>query len=59
LQAARDYVALPETVKQAKKQEIQKKLRNYSIQASQIGDTRPVSFCSLSPDASLLATASW
>ncbi|CAG0925311.1 unnamed protein product, partial [Notodromas monacha] len=45
LSAAKEYQGLPETVKQSRKQEIQKKLRNYAIQASQIGDTRPVSFC--------------
>jgi len=34
-------------------------LRRFSNMASQIGDDRPLSYCSFSPDSSLLATASW
>jgi len=34
-------------------------LRRFTNTASQIGDDRPLSYCSFSPDSSLLATASW
>ena len=50
---------LPDKTKMAAKQEVQKKVKSLDVQASQIVDTRPVSFCQFSPDASMLATASW
>jgi len=50
---------LPEKTKMALNQEIQKKVKQLDIQASQIVDSRPVSFCQFSPDSSMLATASW
>lgn len=43
----------------AQKQELFKKLRNYEIICSQIGDTRPVSGCEFSPDNSLIVTSAW
>lgn len=51
--------ALPDKTKMAVKQEVQKKVKALDVQASQIVDTRPVSFCQFSPDSSMLATASW
>ena len=41
------------------RQAIQKILSSLSNHCSQIGDTRPVSFCHFSPDCQLAATASW
>ncbi|GFG33691.1 hypothetical protein Cfor_02436 [Coptotermes formosanus] len=50
---------LPEATRTARRQELQKKLQALSIYCSQIGDTRPISYCQFSPDSKLLATASW
>ncbi|KAG8191113.1 hypothetical protein JTE90_010037 [Oedothorax gibbosus] len=49
----------PDSLKNAKKQEQYKKLRSLNINCSQVGDTRPLSFCQFSPDSKMLATASW
>ncbi|GFT82161.1 hypothetical protein TNCV_3910761 [Trichonephila clavipes] len=49
----------PDSLRNAKKQEQYKKLRSLNISCSQIGDTRPLSFCQFSPDSKMLATASW
>ncbi|CAN8019984.1 U4/U6 small nuclear ribonucleoprotein Prp4 [Ixodes scapularis] len=43
----------------AKRQELYKTLRSLNINCSQIGDTRPISFCEFSPNSQMLATASW
>ena len=43
----------------AAQQEVQKRVRNLDMVASQITNTRPVSYCQFSPDSSMLATASW
>lgn len=43
----------------AKRQELYKTLRSLNINCSQIGDTRPISFCEFSPNSEILATASW
>jgi len=51
--------AQPDKTKMAVKQEVQKKVKALDVQASQIVDTRPVSFCQFSPDSKMLATASW
>jgi len=48
-----------ESVKMARNQEVQKKLKQLDVQASQIADTRPISWCSFSPDSKSLVTASW
>lgn len=48
-----------ESLKNAKRQELYKKLRCLNIYCSQIGDTRPISYCEFSPNSKLLATASW
>ncbi|PSN50362.1 U4/U6 small nuclear ribonucleoprotein Prp4 [Blattella germanica] len=50
---------LPEATRTAKRQELQKRLTAVSIYCSQIGDTRPLSYCEFSPDSKMLATASW
>jgi len=48
-----------EKVKMAQKQEIQKKMKGLDVEASQIVDTRPVSWCQFSPDSQMLVTGSW
>lgn len=40
-------------------QDIQKRIRSVTNECSQIGDTRPLSFCQFSPNGKMLATASW
>jgi U4/U6 small nuclear ribonucleoprotein PRP4 len=59
IEEARKMTDLPTATKTAKKQEIQKKLQIMAIYSSQIGDTRPISYCQFSPNSKLLATASW
>ena len=49
----------PEATRMARKQEIQRNLKALDVQASQIADTRPISWCSFSPDSEMLATGSW
>lgn len=41
------------------RQEMVRRMRSMNIMCSQVGDTRPISFCEFSPNGSLLATASW
>ena len=50
---------MPEKTRMAAQQEVQKRVKNLDVVASQIADTRPVSFCQFSPDSQMLATASW
>jgi len=50
---------LPEKTRMAAKQEVQKRISSLDLQASQVVDSRPVSFCQFSPDSSMLATSSW
>jgi len=59
LKRLKEEQELPDKTKMAVKQEVQKKVKALDVQASQIVDTRPVSWCQFSPDSSLLATASW
>uniref|UniRef100_A0A0A9YDH1 U4/U6 small nuclear ribonucleoprotein Prp4 n=1 Tax=Lygus hesperus TaxID=30085 RepID=A0A0A9YDH1_LYGHE len=59
LEKAREALKQPEATITAKNQELQKKLTSLSIYCSQIGDTRPISYCCFSPDSSMLATSSW
>lgn len=59
LDNARDELTLPVAIKTAKRQELLKKLNALSIYSSQIGDTRPLSYCQFSPDSKILATSSW
>ena len=55
----KEDMAAPEATRMARKQEIQKRLKALDVQASQIADTRPISWCSFSPDSKMLATGSW
>lgn len=48
-----------QTLLTATRQELFKKLRNFEILCSQVGDTRPISGCELSPNNKLIATSSW
>ncbi|XP_034939357.1 U4/U6 small nuclear ribonucleoprotein Prp4 [Chelonus insularis] len=59
LERAREELALPGATRTARKQELLKKIQILSIYCSQVGDTRPISYCQFSPDSKLLATASW
>lgn len=59
LKQAREELTIPEATATAKRQELQKHLTSLSIFCSQIGDTRPISYCSFSPDSQKLATSSW
>ncbi|XP_017783416.1 PREDICTED: U4/U6 small nuclear ribonucleoprotein Prp4 [Nicrophorus vespilloides] len=59
LEEARSLADLPSATRTAKTQEIQKRLQVLSIYSSQVGDTRPISFCQFSPNSELLATGSW
>ncbi|XP_018324248.1 U4/U6 small nuclear ribonucleoprotein Prp4 [Agrilus planipennis] len=59
LEEAKLMKDLPPATKTARWQELQKKLQSITIHSSQIGDTRPISFCQFSPNSKLLATASW
>eukprot|EP00053_Salpingoeca_punica_P023487 m.10331 g.10331 ORF g.10331 m.10331 type:complete len:514 (-) comp5183_c0_seq2:176-1717(-) len=59
LAAAREYYTRPDQERTVERQAISNKLRKYTNYGSQVGDTRPLSFCEFSPDSSMLATASW
>ncbi|CAB0038420.1 unnamed protein product [Trichogramma brassicae] len=59
LEEARKERDVPAATKTARRQELLKKLQAQSIYCSQIGDTRPISCCTFSPDSKTLATASW
>uniref|UniRef100_A0A069DUW1 Putative u4/u6 small nuclear ribonucleoprotein prp4 n=1 Tax=Panstrongylus megistus TaxID=65343 RepID=A0A069DUW1_9HEMI len=59
LKKAREELTQPEASVTARRQELQKKLTSLTIYSSQIGDTRPVSYCCFSPDSTMLATSSW
>lgn len=50
---------MPVTQKNAQLQELQKRIRSVTNDCSQIGDNRPLSFCSFSPNSKLLVTGSW
>ena len=50
---------LPEATRNAVRQDVHKTMHMMEIQSSQIGDTRPISYCSISPNGKILATASW
>lgn len=59
LRMAKEAKNEPTALKNAKKQEVQKKIRALTNECSQIGDNRPISHCQFSPDSKLLVTASW
>ncbi|XP_076314876.1 U4-U6 small nuclear riboprotein factor 60K [Tachypleus tridentatus] len=51
--------AATDSQKKALRQELYKKLRTLNINCSQIGDSRPISFCQFSPNSEMLVTSSW
>ncbi|XP_072941312.1 uncharacterized protein U4-U6-60K [Epargyreus clarus] len=59
LTKAREELQLAGSVRAAAKQESQRKASAMSIYCSQIGDTRPISFCRFSSDSQMLITSSW
>ncbi|XP_026681084.1 U4/U6 small nuclear ribonucleoprotein Prp4-like [Diaphorina citri] len=59
LAKAKEHLHIPEATRTARNQELQKHLTSLSIYCSQVGDTRPISYCSFSPDSQHVATASW
>ncbi|XP_004925115.2 U4/U6 small nuclear ribonucleoprotein Prp4 isoform X1 [Bombyx mori] len=59
LNKAREELKLAGSVRAAAKQESQRKASAFSIYCSQIGDTRPLSFCRFSQDSKMLITSSW
>ncbi|XP_047542004.1 U4/U6 small nuclear ribonucleoprotein Prp4 [Vanessa atalanta] len=59
LNKAREELQLAGSVRAAAKQESQRRASAVSIYCSQIGDTRPISFCRFSGDSQMLITSSW
>ncbi|KAJ0178231.1 hypothetical protein K1T71_006054 [Dendrolimus kikuchii] len=59
LNKAREELKLAGSVRAAAKQDSQRKASAISIYCSQIGDTRPISFCRFSGDSKMLITSSW
>ncbi|XP_019643680.1 PREDICTED: U4/U6 small nuclear ribonucleoprotein Prp4-like [Branchiostoma belcheri] len=59
LERARADKEIPAAQKNARMQELHRQLRALTNYGSQIGDSRPISFCKFSPNSQLLATASW
>ncbi|XP_032526138.2 U4/U6 small nuclear ribonucleoprotein Prp4 [Danaus plexippus] len=59
LAQARSELELAGSVRAAAKQDAQRKAAANSIYCSQIGDTRPISFCRFSSDSKMLITSSW
>ncbi|CAH2062533.1 unnamed protein product, partial [Iphiclides podalirius] len=59
LMRAREDLKLAGSVRAAARQESQRRASAASIYCSQIGDTRPISFCRFSGDSQMLITSSW
>lgn len=59
LQKARKNLSNPEADVAIKTQELHRKSRALVNFCSQIGDSRPLSYCEFSPNGKLLATSSW
>ncbi|KAJ3604965.1 hypothetical protein NHX12_027016 [Muraenolepis orangiensis] len=59
LDEARLQKEVSESTRTVRQQELHKNLQNLNNFCSQIGDDRPISYCQFSPDAKMLATASW
>ncbi|XP_041370101.1 U4/U6 small nuclear ribonucleoprotein Prp4-like [Gigantopelta aegis] len=50
---------IPAAQRNATTQDLHKRIRSVTNECSQIGDSRPLSFCQFSPDSNMLAVASW
>lgn len=48
-----------DTTKMARRQQLHVRMRTFANHCSQVGDTRPASFCEFSPRGNMLATGSW
>ncbi|XP_060809318.1 U4/U6 small nuclear ribonucleoprotein Prp4 [Amyelois transitella] len=59
LTKAREELSLAGSVRAAARQESQRRASATAIYCSQIGDTRPISFCRFSSDSKMLITSSW
>lgn len=59
LERAKEELAVDDTTRTARRQELLKKIHAMSIYCSQIGDTRPISYCEFSPNSEMLVTGSW
>ncbi|XP_055344030.1 U4/U6 small nuclear ribonucleoprotein Prp4-like [Paramacrobiotus metropolitanus] len=59
LEKQRDLAKIPASQRMAVTQDAHKRLREFTNYCSQIGDNRPLSYCSFSPNSQLLATSSW
>jgi len=59
LDQTRSWAVQPETTKNAQRQEVHNFTHNLNNECSQIGDLRPLSYCSISPCSQYLATGSW
>ncbi|XP_059044840.1 U4/U6 small nuclear ribonucleoprotein Prp4 [Achroia grisella] len=59
LNKAREELKLAGSVRAAAKQESQRRASAISTYCSQVGDSRPISFCRFSGDSKMLITSSW
>lgn len=59
LENARESREVSSATKAGRMVELQKKLQSLNLECSQVGDTRPISHCTFSPDSSMLLTSSW
>ncbi|XP_063390832.1 U4/U6 small nuclear ribonucleoprotein Prp4 isoform X1 [Cydia fagiglandana] len=59
LNKARAELQLAGSVRAACKQDAQRRAAAVAIYCSQVGDTRPISFCRFSSDSQMLITSSW
>ncbi|VVC39786.1 Hypothetical protein CINCED_3A000395 [Cinara cedri] len=59
LEKLREEASIPESTLTARLQDLHKYTTSLSIYCSQIGDTRPISYCRFSPDSRFIATSSW
>ena len=59
IQRLKDEALTSESARMARNQEVQKRLNTLDVQASQLADGRPVSWCCFSPDSKMIATSSW
>ncbi|XP_060865398.1 U4/U6 small nuclear ribonucleoprotein Prp4 [Metopolophium dirhodum] len=59
LEKLREEASIPESTLTARLQDLHKYTTSLSIYCSQIGDTRPISYCRFSPDSQFIATSSW
>ena len=57
--AKEEAARMTESARMAKNQEVTRKVKATDLQASQIADQRPISWCAFAPDSKHLATASW